>query len=100
LVVASDRSHVASTFGDCAGRGIRGPGALCSCVQAGYTNDTTSVATNTAHTVCEPHRAPLKVRVVTFGSDIAMATIVNADNKAAGVGAVWDFTGAIDGKSC
>jgi hypothetical protein len=40
------------------------------------------------------------VRVVTFGSDIAMATIVNADNKAAGVGAVWDFTGAIDGKSC
>jgi hypothetical protein len=39
--------------------------------------------------------APLKVRVVNLGSDTATATIVNADNKEASVGAVWDFTGAI-----
>lgn len=40
---------------------------------------------------------PIKARVVTFGSEIGVPRILNAENGANGTGAVWDFTSRLPG---
>ena len=40
-------------------------------------------------------RGPVKVRVLTVGSEIAVARVANADNGVTGPGAVWDFSSTI-----
>lgn len=42
---------------------------------------------------------PLKVRVVQLRSDVGVAQIEGAENGAKGPGAVWNFTGALNGKA-
>jgi hypothetical protein len=40
-------------------------------------------------------RGPVKVRVLSLESDIAVISVKNADNKLSGPGAIWDFTSTL-----
>lgn len=59
--------------------------------------NTITVVARVKNTSKAPIAAPLKVRVIDVGSDLAVAEVVNADNGQRGGGAIWDFSALIPG---
>jgi hypothetical protein len=56
-----------------------------------------SVTTRLRNKSSDTIEGPLKLRVVTFASEIGIPEITNADNGEKGTGAVWDFSEQLPG---
>ncbi|HEX4439695.1 MAG TPA: hypothetical protein VH854_06470 [Thermoanaerobaculia bacterium] len=58
---------------------------------------TVSLDASLTNTSDKPIAAPLKLRVISLSSSVAVASILDASNGLAGAGAVWDFSGELPG---
>ena len=62
-------------------------------------NGTLSLKARLKNNGAQAVAGPIKVRVVQLRSDLGVAQIEGAENDAKGPGAIWDFTGALNGKA-